>query len=272
MTWDDYYEKINEWAVSTAVNRISSLENIGSSDEIVDALNIIAFDDEKGATRLLNKALQFGAIFSGENLAEISGICSEESFKRALNQSANVLTEQDLEDLYCMIDEDLIVEIAKKRKLRLPKDMREDYEEEATDVADLTYEIKAAIEAAEYALDCLIQAQVAINTSSKASFIDMVSGKFFPSLLKYAALNDAEQELRIAQAALESMNFELKNLMQNKTIHIKAVKLSSVIDFWFDSQFMDCLVHMQINKVQKQIKRAISQVEAIKRELKGLVK
>lgn len=47
MTWDEYYEKINDWAVSTAVNKISALENIGEPDEVVDALNIIAFEDEK---------------------------------------------------------------------------------------------------------------------------------------------------------------------------------------------------------------------------------
>ena len=77
MTWDEYYEKINDWAVSTAVNKISSLENIGEPDEVVDALNIIAFEDEKGATRLLNRAIQQGIIFSGENLAEISSICKK---------------------------------------------------------------------------------------------------------------------------------------------------------------------------------------------------
>ena len=27
MRWSDYYEKINDWAVSTAVNKISSLED-----------------------------------------------------------------------------------------------------------------------------------------------------------------------------------------------------------------------------------------------------
>lgn len=26
MTWEDYYDKINDWAVSTAVNKISLLE------------------------------------------------------------------------------------------------------------------------------------------------------------------------------------------------------------------------------------------------------
>lgn len=71
MIWSDYYEKINDWAVSTAVNKISSLEDMGAPDEIVDALNIIAFEDEKGATRLLNRALQYGVKFSGESLADM---------------------------------------------------------------------------------------------------------------------------------------------------------------------------------------------------------
>ena len=96
MRWYDYYEKINDWAVSTAVNKISSLEDMGDPDEIVDALNIIAFEDEKGATRLLNRALQHGVKFSGENLADISGLCAEDSFKKALYQSADAFTAQDL--------------------------------------------------------------------------------------------------------------------------------------------------------------------------------
>ena len=77
MLWDEYYEKINDWAVSTAINKISSLEDMGMPDEIVDAINIIAFEDEKGATRLLNRAIQYGVKFSGENLAEIVDLCAE---------------------------------------------------------------------------------------------------------------------------------------------------------------------------------------------------
>ncbi len=47
MRWSDYYEKINDWAVSTAVNKISPLEDMGAPDEIVDTLNIMTFEDEK---------------------------------------------------------------------------------------------------------------------------------------------------------------------------------------------------------------------------------
>lgn len=131
MRWLDYYEKINDWAVSTAVNKISSLEDMGAPDEIVDALNIIAFEDEKGATRLLNRAVQYGVKFSGDNLAEIAGLCAEESFKKALYQSVEAFTAQDLEDLYCCVDDELIIELAKRYKISarriLQKSMRKSY-------------------------------------------------------------------------------------------------------------------------------------------------
>ena len=121
MTWDTYYEKINDWAVSTAINRISSLENIGSPDEVIDAIGLIALESESGATRLLNKALQLGIRFSGEDLTELIGICSDESLHRAVKQSADRFTAQDLESLYGCVDEEWIAEAAKQHHLRLPK-------------------------------------------------------------------------------------------------------------------------------------------------------
>ena len=129
MKWDDYYEKINDWAVSTAVSKISSLEDMGSSDEVTEALNIIAFDDEKGATRLLNKAIQFGVKFTGENLSEIQGICAEEGFQKALCLSADNFTSKDLEDLYGCVDDETLVGIAKRYHLSVPEIMADEYEE-----------------------------------------------------------------------------------------------------------------------------------------------
>lgn len=57
-----------------------------------------ALKDEKGATKLLNRALQHGVKFSVENLAEIVDLCAGESFKKALYQSADAFTAQELED------------------------------------------------------------------------------------------------------------------------------------------------------------------------------
>lgn len=405
MTWDEYYEKINDWAVSTAVNKMSSLEDMGTSDEVVDALNVIAFEDKKGADRLLNRALQHGIKFSGDNLVEIGDLCSEDSFRKAFYQSADAFTAQDLEDmsgciddkmiidvvkkyhisapediaeeyeeelcpdvttpiswsrfynafyewsrdyaiarsralqdfgeeddvievanelfgedqheasqfiqravlsgvkfnednlfeisslcdaktirqavitsgpllnedsleeLYGIIDDDVIIEVAKLQKLQLPEYMREECDEEDS---DLEWEVQSAIEAADYALQCLYQAQAAMDASSNISGVDMLSKGFFASFLKHTSLEEAEQEIRIAQDAIEDLNNELKTLLGNKSVQLKAVKLSSAIDMWFDSDFMDCLVHMQINKVRKNIRRAIAQVETIRRELERL--
>lgn len=405
MRWSDYYEKINDWAVSTAVNKISSLEDMGAPDEIVDTLNIIAFEDEKGATRLLNRAVQYGVKFSGENLAEIAGLCAEESFKKALHQSAEAFTAQDLEDLYCCVDDELIVELAKRYKISAPADIAEEYEEElcpdagmpiswsrfydafydwkpeyakarlqsVTDFGsddevlevvqelfwddeyeasrlimraldagvrfkdeniveltshcnedtikqvvflsrlllteesleelygnvsddiiievakeqnlrlpedlteeeerpeDISYEVHAAIDAADYALECLVQAQHSMNDSSNVSFIDMMTKGFFTSLWKYSTLSEADVDIQQAQNALDSLNAELRSLANNKSIQLKYGRLAAEIDMWFDDGFLDALTHLQINKAQKCIGKAITQVENIRRELSKLI-
>lgn len=405
MRWSDYYEKINDWEVSTAVNKISSLEDMGAPDEIVDALNIIAFEDEKGATRLLNRAVRYGVKFSGENLAEIAGLCAEESFKKALHQSAEAFTAQDLEDLYCCVDDELIVELAKQYKISAPADITEEYEEElcpdagmpiswsrfydafydwkpkyakarlqsVTDFGsddevlevvqelfwddeyeasrlvmraldagvrfkdeniveltshcnedtikqvvflsrlllteesleelygnvsddiiievakeqnlrlpedlreeeegseDISYEVHAAIDAADYALECLVQAQHSMNDSSNVSFIDMMTKGFFTSLWKYSTLSEADVDIQQAQNALDSLNAELRSLANNKSIQLKYGRLAAEIDMWFDDGFLDALTHLQINKAQKCIGKAITQVENIRRELSKLI-
>lgn len=406
MTWDDYYEKINDWAVSTAVNKIASLEDMGAPDEIVDALNIIAFGDEKGATRLLNRALQHGVKFSGENLAEIVDLCAEESFKKALYQSADAFTAQDLEDLYGCVDDglivdlakqyrlsapediadeyeeelcpdtgtpiswnrfydafhdwrpvyakarlqavtdfgsddevlevaqelfwkdeyeasrfikraldagvrfedenlveliglcdedtvrqavylsksllteesleqlygnvsdDMILQVAKEQKLKLPEDLCEDQDEEAAEQQDLEYEIQDAIDAADYALDCLVQAQSAMNDSSTASFLDMMNKGFFTSLMKYSALSELDVEMQQAQNAIDRLNAELQVLQKNKSVKLKYGYLATAIDLWMDDGLLDALTHLQINKAQKRIARAITQVDRIRRELR----
>lgn len=410
MIWSDYYEKINDWSVSTAVSKISSLEDMGAPDEIVDALNIIAFEDEKGAARLLNRALQYGVKFSGENLVDIAGLCAEDSFKKALFQSADVFTAQDLEDLYGCVDDELIIDLAKRYKisapadiadeyeeelcpdagtpiswsrfydafydwkpeyakarlqavtdlgsddevsevvqelfwddeyeasrfvaraldagvrfrdenlvelaglcnedtvnqavylsklllteesleelygnvsddiiiqvakeqnLRLPEDLRgEQDEEEATEQQDLEYEIQSAIDAADYALDCLVQVQRSMNDSSTVSFLDMMTKGFFTSFMKYSALSESDADMQQAQNALDSLNAELRVLLKKRSVQLKYGRLATAIDMWIDDGLFDALTHLQINKAQKRIARAIMQVENIRRELQKLL-
>lgn len=402
MRWSDYYEKINDWEVSTAVNKISSLEDMGAADEIVDALNIIAFEDEKGATRLLNRAVQHGVKFSGKNLAETVDLCAEESFKKALYQSADAFTTQDLEDLYGCIDDELIIDLAKRYKISVPADIVDEYEgelcpdastpiswsrfydafyewnpeyakarlqavtdfgsddevlevvqelfwnneceaskfisraldagvrfkdenlvelscicdedsvkqavflsrlllteesleelygnvtddiiiqvakeqnirlpeglreEEEDELENIGYQVLSVIDAADYALECLVQAHRAMNNSSNVSFIDMMNKGFFTSLWKYSTLSEADVDIQQAQNALAYLNAELRSLSNNKNVRLEYGRLATAIDMWFDDGFFDAFAHLQINKAQKRVSRAITQVENIRREL-----
>ncbi|MBQ9143205.1 MAG: hypothetical protein IJX63_15670, partial [Lachnospiraceae bacterium] len=74
-----------------------------------------------------------------------------------------------------------------------------------------------------------------------------------------------------AGQALDSLNMELDVIKRSKSVRLQSSRLTSVIDLWFDSGFMDCITHLQIDKVRRKIRGAIRQVEAIKRELCGII-
>lgn len=407
MTWYDYYKKTNDWAVSTSVSKISSLEDMGTPNEITDVIIIIGFEDKKGATKLLNRAVQYGVKFSGENLVEIAELCSKESFNKALYQSADTFTDKDLEDLHCCVDDKLIIELAKRYNISVPIDIFEEYEEElcpnvntpilwsrfyeafrewtpeyakarvmsvtdfGTDdevlevvqelfwedkteasklvkksldagvrfkdeniveltthcnentvrlvvfssiellteeslemlygdvsddiiikvakernlrlpedlieedeeeyekqmLEDLSYEIYSAIDAADYALDCLVYAYDAINNCIPVSTWDMLTTGFFSSFFKQVALLEADFEIRQAQIAVEILNKELHKLSKKDSILLKQGRLTTVIDFWFDNITFDALKHLQLNNASNRIYRTIRRVKKIRRKL-----
>ena len=403
MKWADYYIKIEDWAVSTAVNKISALEDMGTPDEVVNALLIIGFEDERGATRLLNKALQCGMKFSGENLVEISDLCTEESFKKALYQSADSLTAKDLEDMYGCLDDELILDLSKRYGIAVPRDMADEYEEElcpdaSTPIAwkrfydayndwnteyaaaraqaltsfgsgdevievinnlfcdheseasgfitkalaagvkfnednlleltwlcneetvrqavlrsgalltedsleelygnisddtliqvakaqnirlpeglreegiqpeDLRQEICSAIDAANYALECLEQARLAVNNCGNVNLIDKMNKGFLTSLWKHSSLSEADAEMQQAQSALAALNTALRGLSDSRSVRLKYSRLASMIDMWLDDDMLDALQYFRIEKARKRIEKVIKQVENIRQELLG---
>ena len=54
----------------------------------------------------------------------------EGSLKKALYQTADAFTAQDLEDLYGCVDDELIIDLAKGYKISAPADLADEYEEE----------------------------------------------------------------------------------------------------------------------------------------------
>ena len=129
MTWEEYYEKIWEWKPSTMVRHMSQLSSFGPSEEVMEAIIEISFGDQKGATRMLKKALDAGVKFNGDQLSNMSGNCDASELERALRISADQFTTQDIDDLYGAYEDALLIEIALKHNITVPEELAEENEE-----------------------------------------------------------------------------------------------------------------------------------------------
>lgn len=71
MQWCDFYDNFWDWSDSTRRTRISSLEDIGSGDEIVDV--VLEIEDEKVRCQLIRKAIKMGAEFTSDDFMNLDG-------------------------------------------------------------------------------------------------------------------------------------------------------------------------------------------------------
>ena len=143
-TWEEYYEKIWEWQPSTMVKHMSKLSSFGPSEEVMEAIIEISFGDQKGATRMLKKAMDAGVKFNGDQLSNMYGNCDESELERALRFSADQFTTQDIDDLYGVYEDALLIEIALKHNIAIPEELAEENEE---------FIVRKAVLAAQHRLD-----------------------------------------------------------------------------------------------------------------------
>lgn len=77
MKWDHLYQYYDGWSSSTLAKRLYSLEDYGSPEQIVEVAD--AACDEKAASRLVQRAIDAGVVFSPTNVMELDGIIDEKT-------------------------------------------------------------------------------------------------------------------------------------------------------------------------------------------------
>lgn len=82
-TWENFYEKYDEWSDSTVLSRISSLQDIGPSAEVVDCANNMS---EEASEKLIRKAISMGMVFTPNDIYELDGVISEGLGKEILER------------------------------------------------------------------------------------------------------------------------------------------------------------------------------------------
>ena len=63
MTWDEYYDKFYDWAESTQIKKLSSVESLGAADEVAEVMMEFAFNHEDIVNRLTEKPLSRSLYF-----------------------------------------------------------------------------------------------------------------------------------------------------------------------------------------------------------------
>lgn len=151
-TWDEYYEKFYDWAESTQVRNLSGLTSLGSADEVGEIIIELQVN-VPAANRLLRKAVEAKLAFSGSDLVEFACINDKELATAAVRNSAERLTAEDMESLYGEIDDEVIIEICKRRNILLPEDLREEeeYEDEEEEIEE------EPLEEADICIDDFVQ-------------------------------------------------------------------------------------------------------------------
>ena len=266
MQWDEYYDKLGDWATSTAVSRLSQLESFGPADEVTDAINHIGFDDEKGATRLLKKALAAGIKFTGDQLSDFFLICDEDVLNRAVLTSSDQFHTEDLDCLYGFSDEDVLIEIAKKQNIPLPEKLR-DYEEAlAYDPAEDMPPLTSAELAAEYdyIMQCLSKANHLLNRAYQFSLIDTNRRKREATVMKYKLIAEAQAHIAGALESWTALDIPGQTRQSLGRIWPNISNSTLWQNYLFEGLLTNLMVKRQIRKVRENIAAAIRMVRRLR--------
>ena len=128
-TWDEYYEKFYDWAESTQVRNLSGLTSLGTAEEVAEIIVELQVN-ESASNRLLSKAVDARLQFSADNLLDFLYYNDEELAVAAVYNSADSLTVEDMKNLYCVLDDDIIIEVCDEYNIALPENLREEEDEE----------------------------------------------------------------------------------------------------------------------------------------------
>lgn len=123
-TWDEYYEKFYDWAESTRVRNLSALTSLGSADEVGEIILELQ-SDVSASDRLLKKAVEAKLQFPVDVIIELFYNNDEKLVAQALYNSSDKLTAEDVEELYGVADDDIIIKLCSEKGIPLPEELCE---------------------------------------------------------------------------------------------------------------------------------------------------
>lgn len=87
MTWEEYYDNYYDWAESTAIRKLSSVDALGNPEEVAELI-VDMFPDHKDiCNRIARKAINQKLVFTWKKLEDIDGCIDKDLQIQLLMQS-----------------------------------------------------------------------------------------------------------------------------------------------------------------------------------------
>jgi len=135
------------------------------------------------------------------------------------------------------------------------------------DKMDQEKEIKEAIEIADEALFYLRKAKKHLNRANNWGLFDVLGGgELIISAIKHGSISNARRQLVLAKDVLIKLNEKLKDA----NVEVLFIKMSSILevtDIFLDNIISDILVQTKIADTKNSCKKAIHDVEALRKDL-----
>lgn len=134
MTWEEYYDKFYDWAESTQIKKLSSVEQLGSAEEVAEVMMEFAFNHEEIVNRIAKKAIEQKIIFSAENILDLTNCMDSGLQGQMALQSVSAFSEEDIQSLEGSLDDEVIVKLYRVKGFKVPEvfiddEPQDDYEE-----------------------------------------------------------------------------------------------------------------------------------------------
>ncbi len=121
MTWEEYYENYYDWAESTAIKKLSSVDMLGNADEVTEIICDFFPSHKDICNRIARKAISQKLVFTWDNLQDIDECIESDLQIQLLTQSYSSFSKEDLEDMEGLYDEEVINKIYQLKGMALPE-------------------------------------------------------------------------------------------------------------------------------------------------------
>lgn len=126
MSWDDYYAGFYDWSPSTQKSYSYRLSDFGDAEEVFEVASEFAFDDEKFASRFIEKAIDHGVRFTPDRVMEMLLCIDKPALTKMAEHTSAPFSREQLEEIYMLIDDDAFERISKMQDTDIFSDETEE--------------------------------------------------------------------------------------------------------------------------------------------------